>query len=170
MNLMLILKQYTSLCILPLFVCLLFISCQKDKFPYGKEKDYENVDQELWSFFYQFELEAAKRGVTIDLVELKISGQVENIIDPAYIGLCSYPYSERPGRIVIDELFWQTASQTRKELAVFHELGHCALGRSHNDEVRSFGICESVMRSGQGNCLIDYHNHRSDYLDELFNN
>ncbi len=56
-----------------------------------------------------------------------------------------------------------------REFVVFHELGHCDLGRDHRDEAFDNGVCVSIMRSGLGDCRDYYHPRtREGYLDELF--
>ena len=71
--------------------------------------------------------------------------------------------------ILLDSQFWRRASEMEKEFLVFHELGHCYLGRSHLDEVAQNGNCQSMMNSGMGNCRINYNSQtRNEYLDELF--
>jgi hypothetical protein len=54
-------------------------------------------------------------------------------------------------------------------MVVFHELGHCYLGRGHSEETHPNGVCKSIMRSGNGGCFDNYNSTtREAYLDELF--
>jgi len=50
-------------------------------------------------------------------------------------------------------------------------LGHCYLLLSHNTDVSNDGICESIMRPGNGGCL-DFYNAttRVKLIDDLFLN
>jgi len=57
-----------------------------------------------------------------------------------------------------------------KEYLVFHELGHCILGRSHSNDILENGDCKSIMQSGTSNCKGNYNDeNREMLLDELFN-
>ena len=131
-------------------------------------KEYTDVDERLWVYFTRFEEAAAKRGNPIDLQTLKITGQIETIDNGRAVGIC-YHNSNQPKQLVIDKLFWKRASESRRELIVFHELGHCVLHRAHNDKTSSDGVCKSIMRSGIGGCLDFYNGDtRGQMLNELF--
>jgi len=92
------------------------------------------------------------------------------------VGRCSYfnVYGKTARlTITIDRKFWERADKTYKEIVMFHELGHCALGRKHNDETTPIGpfidIGNSIMNS-----YVDmvpggfYLDNRDEYLRELF--
>ena len=133
-------------------------------------KSYEGVDEGLWIYFQRFEEAAADRGDYIDLAALNITGSIEPIEYEGVVGLCSHNPNQ-PKHVRIDADFFNRATVTKKEMIVFHELGHCILKRGHNDEANDNGVCQSIMRSGMGTCLDSYNNNtRNNYLDELFNN
>lgn len=129
---------------------------------------YPSVDQELWTYFQLFETEAAQRGFEIDLNKFDLLAEIHEIDQEDVAGTCTYS-SDNPNEITIDESFWNSASQKYKEIVVFHELGHCVLGRDHNNNANSSGICLSLMNSGLTGCAIEYTgSNKSIYLDELF--
>lgn len=156
---------------------LLLSSCVKDvdivtndeiPAPAVQTRSYQNVDPELWTFFERFEKEAALRGVRIDLNQSRISGEIAGLGGDRVAGQCTY-HSAIPNHITIDDSFWEDATDLVKEMVIFHELGHCELGRDHRETQSRNGLCLSIMRSGADGCRDNYRMiTRSDYLDELF--
>ena len=69
--------------------------------------------------------------------------------------------------INIDPEFWAIASDVEKEEVVFHELGHCILGRDHEETVLEEGIPKSIMFPYVFEW--EYQNYRSYYVAELKN-
>lgn len=128
---------------------------------------YDGVDQALWPYFQAFEEEARDRGFNIDLRASKMTGEITAVEDGA-AGLCSYQ-SHMPNHVTIDIDFWKNASERLKEFVVFHELGHCELGRDHREAADGDGNCLSLMRSGLGTCTDNYRSAtRPAYLNELY--
>lgn len=151
-----------------LFFILCLGSCQKENINLQIEREYKNVDSKLWIHFQNFEDEARKRGLQVDLDAAGIIGIIGETEHISAVGMCAYNMN-RPHEIVIDKHFWMRSSHVRRELIVFHELGHCFLKRPHNDDASFNGNCLSVMRSGQSGCIDNYSlNTRETYLDELF--
>ncbi len=129
-------------------------------------RTYPNVDESFWVFFERFENEGNKRGWDIDLKEEGFTGEIGHL--PS-VGSCTYDLNHTMHHITMDKSFWESASDGKKELIMFHELGHCFLRRDHNNDRDEHGICKSVMRAGLGECIDDYHGgSRDDYLEELF--
>jgi len=128
---------------------------QFDESTSEQTKQYPQVDQRLWSYFEDFEKEASSRNQNIDLVALGITGEIENISDEGVAGTCQYGLHR--------------SSDMLREMIIFHELGHCALGRGHTESANSNGVCLSVMNSGTTDCSVLYNsNNKEYYLDELF--
>jgi len=134
-----------------------------------KETDNE-IEAELQLYFDAFVEEAAVQGVEISLDEIDIGGYVENIEERGTLGQCK-SYSNGSKEIVIDQPYWNQASDVEREYLVFHELGHCILGREHLDSKDAGGVCTSIMQSGDGTCkgIYDLTN-REELLEELFEN
>ena len=145
-------------------ITLMITACQEEETPAPSLF----VETALQPYFDSFVEEAAQRGRSIDLTALEIEGIIEEI-DGNVIGQCR-SNSNLPNVVAIDQSFWNSASQLRREMVIFHELGHCALQRDHLDTKTITGTCISIMQSGQGNCRNAYSNStRAAYLDELFN-
>ena len=90
--------------------------------------------------------------------------------DPKFDGVCfTYPNGQK--EVVIKKAWWDGASPTAREVLIFHELGHCALGRTgHTNGTISHGgntfklsiMHEKVPRS------VEYNQFKSGYHNELF--
>lgn len=150
---------------LTLFALILAISvasCSKE------EEQSTNFDSSLQEYFKRFEQEASIRNIHVDLEVSGISGTISAIDEDNVAGQCFF-HSQSPNHIVIDQEFWNSASHLLREMVVFHELGHCYLGRGHKETQSNQGICLSIMRSGLNGCTDNYNaNTRDDYIDELF--
>ena len=110
-----------------------------------------------WAVPYMelFNQEAHVRGVDADAfdTEFVIVETIEGA--DAIIGMCYYA----DNRVEVEEKFWKYASDTEREILIFHELGHCALKKGHSDS--------GIMRPQLLN--EDYYlRHRSQLLDDLF--
>lgn len=142
-------------------------SCKKDDNPTNGPA-YPNATQDLWEYFNRFEMEAAERGISIDLNEAGIVGVIGDIPQANIAGQCNYN-SHSPNQVTIDSDFWSSSSDMLKEFIIFHELGHCQLFRDHLESAHIDGTCTSIMRSGTGDCNDNYSfQTREQYLDELF--
>ena len=125
------------------------------------------IDPQLAPYFERFESEALQRGVDAQ-VTAQVSGRLTTIEESGVAGRCEH-YTNRPNAVLIDQSYWQKASELQKEYLVFHELGHCFLQRSHLDDRHANGRCISIMQSGQDACRMNYTSAtRAGYLDELF--
>ena len=70
-------------------------------------------------------------------------------------GLCDPLFAT----IFLDLAAWEGYGPERRELLVFHELGHCVLGLPHSE----FGIM-----APEGYEVDTYQNHRRDWIDTMF--
>ena len=148
--------------ILILLVMTGFWSCNKD------ENLTLKVDPKLQEYFDRFVVEGAARNVTVDYEASRISGYLKIITQPGVIGQCAHSET-KPNTVIIDQIYWNTATDLEKEFVVFHELGHCVLNREHLDEADNQGNCVSIMTSGTAGCHINYTlDTRKAMLDELF--
>ncbi len=129
---------------------------------------FPTVTPELRPFFIAFEEEAANRGLTFDLTELGVTGNIVELGNNSVLGVCRHNENE-PNRIAVDIDAWVDGSESLRELIVFHELGHCVLDRLHRDESEN-GQCLSIMHSGLTDCITPLSDprFREQYLDELF--
>ena len=128
------------------------------------------IDTELQAFVDDFEAEALSRGYAIDIDALGVRVELADISQNNVAGAC-YHNRDDPGRIEIDALFYNRMTNLQREFVVFHELGHCVLGRDHSEAEFAIGTCQSLMASGTGTCRENYSNRtRTNYIDELFDN
>lgn len=126
------------------------------------------VDAALVSYFRTFEAEANARGIALDASFSEIEARFEYINEGNVVGQCWYG-RHGSNEILIDQAYWQRASNLNREFVVFHELGHCYLDRDHAEASTTNGTCLSIMASGTGDCYNRYGaSTREAYLDELF--
>jgi hypothetical protein len=109
----------------------------------------------------KFEAEAALQGAPVHVSDLIIErGPLEHGIG----AVCH----EQPGatpRIVVNEADWDQFSASYQESILFHELGHCVLGRAHVPAVE--GRPPSLMVPAAPEADV-YEQNRAFYLNELF--
>ena len=132
-----------------------------------KQSDNE-IESELQLHFDTFVNEAESHDMDISLDYIDIGAYLANIEQRGTLGQCK-SYSDGSKKVIIDQPFWDNASDLEREYVVFHELGHCILGRDHNDTKDSNGKCVSIMQSGDGGCDGIYNlQNRNSLLNELF--
>lgn len=170
---------------LGLIVSVFFLACEKDPIepvidqnpevptnqdsPENPQTTGTNDTNSIEYYFNRFEQEAINRGFDINLAALGIIYNFEDIEQEFVAGSCTYN-SHSPNQVTIDTEFWQIAPNAIKEMVVFHELGHCVLGRDHREGRDTDGFCISIMRSGDGSCKDGYNSQTKDYyMAELFN-
>jgi hypothetical protein len=139
-------------------------SCSKDP--------VYNVPDNLQSYVDEFINEAAERGIELTIDDLIILFEEDlEVNGVTAAGLCQTGGRKHSPTIKIDttSLNW-TLNLSTKEQLIFHELGHCVLGRPHNDKRMANGNYGSSMRtSGEQIYGPVYSNFKRDYyLDELF--
>lgn len=149
---------------LAIFTCFVFIACDSNE----TITPSLEVTEGLQEYVERFESEAAARGIAIDVDRLGVQVSFADIPETNVLGVCYY-HSNAPGRIEIDQPSWLRLSDFGREYVVFHELGHCILGRGHTESQYTNGSCKSIMASGTGNCYENYTTTtRVHYINELF--
>ncbi|MEM6722957.1 MAG: putative metallopeptidase [Bacteroidota bacterium] len=133
----------------------------------NQEEDTLFIDGELEVYYALFQEEAAKRGITVDYDNAQIEGYIGDIDIEDASGACQ---QGEPSFILVDQEWWNNASEMEREFLIFHELGHCFLLREHLDDQHTDGSCVSMMHSSSSICDNKYNTEtRQAYLDELFN-
>lgn len=158
-----------------LIVLAIVVSCDRDEF-----KPIYNVPDEFQPFVESFIAEAAIRGHDIEIKNLVI--EFDPNLGSVHCGKCnSNKLGEDIQKVIsINSITKCWVFTEEYEALVFHELGHCILGRLHNSELLSSGDPKSIMVPNDvslyspclypiGNDPCDYRYRRSYYLDELFN-
>src|SRR5687768_2229784 len=128
------------------------------------------VDTTVEEYYERFIYEAAVRGLDVEYATYQVDAAIGDIPEHNVIGQCSWDQNHNHA-ITLDRAYWNSANDMQREFVVFHELGHCVLGRDHVDDADGNGNCESIMTSGTGSCRVLYvQNNRAKLLDELFSN
>lgn len=155
-----------------LLFLLLIISC-------GKIPDQQiislskNIDPKLAPYLSRFELEAEAYNVQVNSSKLTMVISTELLSDVAGDCLAATGHPElgqviRISSSIIDNKLFGIDNV---ENVVFHELGHCLLGREHKTETvlttDGYHIYDSIMNSGSGNDS-NYINNRKAMIHELF--
>ncbi len=141
---------------------LVLISCQKD------QNGVVDVHPEFEVYVQRFKDEANKRGKQIDFADTGLSIQFRDAVDTETGGVCRGNY-----QIEIEKFHWDDLTDLQREGLIFHELGHCELGRGHRNDTLPNGEWASRMRGDPVpdgmSVVINYTGTRREYyIDELF--
>jgi hypothetical protein len=156
------------------FLIILSLSCEEEDFTPIVDIP-EDFKYEVAAFVH----EAEQRGIVITIDNLIIK------YDPAVDGSsCAKCNSAAVGKDIQKIISMRTnpcySDWAEREALIFHELGHCLLGRGHTTDtlpngdpksimipnnIRLYGPC--VYQIGDPDCNKTYR--RQYYLDELFN-
>ncbi len=147
------------------------LACTKDKEEkVGAQGVYE-VDPAFEPFVDQFIREGAKRGHQIDFSDTGLRIEFSDRELEFAGGFCYLGQHH----IVINKAIWgQTGFVDYKMRLIFHELGHCALGRSHRNDRFGNSVWKSLMRGDPLNQAerripVPFYGFRKEYyIDELF--
>lgn len=159
-----------------LIIALLFSGC-------GKKYSQTFVEDTLQPYVNKFVLAAKIRGVNIEIKDIVIklgdandyNPQINKvgycIFDRTYSGFEMFQDEETSNMIIVDQKFWNRTDITdiqRTEL-LFHELGHCILGRKHDTRIYH-NLPESLMYPNlvSMSYFIMYRANEEYYFDELF--
>lgn len=125
-----------------------------------------DVPAELQPYVDLFVKEAYKRGQDVSVSHLTMMF-THSYDDKPILATCTYADNV----IRIGKAFWDWAGPTTREQVVFHEFGHCLLGRDH-DNGSTFRNNEYIPKSIMSQYLFPeyyYATYRTYYLNELFN-
>lgn len=113
---------------------------------------YADARPTVYQLANLFQLYASGNGIYVDVTRIEFK-----FIEPEnsnHAGVC-YPYE---GIVEINPAYWNEAHSCEREALIFHELGHCILGRMHREG--------SIMAA---RLVKDYCERRAFYIWELFN-
>jgi hypothetical protein len=72
--------------------------------------------------------------------------------------------------ITINQSTWVNYDETQRTLIMYHELGHCVLGRWHNNSLDPVtGAPMSIMYYSATQASVQYQINSAPYIQELFN-
>lgn len=159
-----------------IFLCFILIclGCSKDE-----DELIYNVPEEFQPIVEKFLEEASVRGFNYEITNLIITYSDE--LDIKYCGTCNSNIVNMSTQKIISintSICW--TNDLQKEALVFHELGHCFLGRDHDASLLPNGDPKSMMIeddiSVYSPCVYAFGDtdkcnfvfKREYYLDELF--
>lgn len=127
------------------------------------------LDPDLQSLILEFGIDAGHPvispvsfGDKRVFVQLGMADDTVGVCIPGEFGLNS---------VILLRSYWDAAPEDARWALVFHELGHCELGRDHRDMIAPDGCPVSVMRfelATTVSCLENGKRSRHDYERELF--
>ena len=138
-----------------------------------------SIAEEFQTYVDQFIKEAATKGKIIDFSDTGLTIQF-GTIDESTAAICKELGDDRRGSHIIefDRTIWNISAIPRKAFLVFHELGHCELKRSHqNDQLpneewftmmRGINQNEPISGKNSGRPVSFFGFRKQYYLDELF--
>lgn len=167
--------QKASFIFLALFIMTLMTSCG----PKPIERQSGSIDLTLNQYLETFVSRARDNGVSLDTYSLSMSfseSMPQSTSGGFAIGYCQRSVNSQ--NVVIKESYWNSASVSDREQLVFHELGHCLLGLSHNDttEVSPVWNIPNMSASGVPSSIMNtfhfgsglYSGNRETYIKRLF--
>ncbi|MBT7609052.1 MAG: hypothetical protein HN576_04810 [Bacteriovoracaceae bacterium] len=135
----------------------------------GYTRQFTTTENGFLSYIVTFENHAKTELNNPSFVVADIPINFGDTENTSYVGVC-FSYSNGDKEIIIDKEWWDSVSPTSRESLIFHELGHCALNRVHNEEeiVKSGKtVRSSIMHPGVVSA-IDYNTYKPGYLHELY--
>ena len=160
--------------LLPIIISSCLLTCTKAEFNPTYQVN-EEFAHEVQSFFE----EASSRGISVDTTNLILD--FDESLSNVTCGECnSFNNAGTQRRVGINPNLHCWDNQFEKEALIFHELGHCLLGRVHVSDTLPNGEPKSLMVSSNVSLyspckyvfgqVIDCNNvHKRDYyIDELF--
>ena len=135
------------------------------------KRPFINSDKEFGTIMEKFEQESKKRSsrraISVGSIPV-VFGLPDN---PSFQGVCEI-YDNNQRAVVIRKSWWKNASSMRRESLVFHEFGHCHLGREHDCRLVRDNSGRRYKKSLMHSEIVNGGNYRSRreyYLQELFN-
>ncbi len=133
----------------------------------NKEKT-QVIPEELEDYVHAFFRDARKHGNNIHIEDFDLIFDFVQLNNDSVSGRCNASNN----RIEIDAALWERKSDDVKTWLIYHELGHCILGREHYNGVFYNGECQSMMCSDfiSDNCSTNFFSDawKAYYVQELF--
>lgn len=119
---------------------------------------HHGQDAELVPVIQTFAQEAQTRGIPVDTSVSVTFGEP----DAGTMAQCKHVLADH--WIVVSRDEWLRDSDARREEILFHELGHCVLGRPHLDDGTETLMTTKLVSEDV------YEGARTTFIDELFQN
>jgi hypothetical protein len=144
-------------------------------FSCGSASNSAQIPSDIAPIVAKFQQDALAQNHVVDTDSVQYSFQSlgqEN--GEQEIGDCQMNSDGSNPTVIIDTNSWASFSDTQKEMLVYHELGHCVLGRVHDSSYwavpsTAFSIVNSLMYPSQTDAS-NYEIYRDHYMQELFAN
>lgn len=120
-------------------------------------------DPAFLPYLATFMADAAQYGVHPETSKLTI--EFDNSLIFPEVAQCR-EYKNGAKVVIVDKAYWNRTSEMAREAAIYHELGHCLLGREHTNVVIN-GLPGSLMNTRIPLATVYAHN-RDGYVRELF--
>lgn len=117
---------------------------------------YDDPRVEIYKNDFEHDTMRKTDSITIELVDTLYPSR------PEIIGYCYYDEH----LIKIRHDFWVFATPLSRKIVVYHELGHCLIGRSHRNDTFPDNCARSLMNSNLP-ALECLNKHYDDYIQEL---
>jgi hypothetical protein len=116
------------------------------------------------SYVAEFQQKSVEYNSPVEITDLVIKfGPMTSALERGY---CEMSAGQSP-TIVIDEKYWNNASEGSRKSLLLHELGHCVLDRAHVSTLTNTGVPSSVMNPYTISANVFDHN-EDQYWQELF--
>jgi hypothetical protein len=132
-------------------------------------RQFESTDPVFKEYIKKFEANGQKHhgDKNFSIGDIPINfGDTEN---PMFKGVC-FEYSDGSKEIIVQKEWWDNVDHAYRESLIFHELGHCRLGRDHHNKTHEQD--QSTFKLSLMNSIIvapgNYRRFEEDYLVELF--
>lgn len=143
------------------FISLMTVGCMQEP------KLIYSIDSEFAPHLEVFKAEAQQRGIPMNINNLVM--RFTKAFDKSET-LAQCQYGTTP-TILVGLDFWNYSDPKTREQVIFHELGHCILGRGHLDDSVNLGGYNIIPKSIMSTLLFSttyYDHNRTYYIDELF--
>lgn len=126
-----------------------------------------NQDPAFAPYIEQWKIDSAARGITImhpELVTIKFGEENSGTGGNCKIGF-TILFAESPPEITINQKYWTNSlSEIGRKLLIYHELGHCVLGKGHSSD-EELDIMNSDSMIGSDTFFLK---NPQPYLDRYF--
>jgi hypothetical protein len=158
------------------------LACEKTSAPLVYQ-----ADPAIEVYIDRFIEEAAIRGITIkkeNLIAEFTSERTNEVCGQCLTATKNIDKNQRKITISNGAICWSAAPTENREALVFHELGHCLLGRSHRNDlfannapasimfvnnVGPYQPCQYSLGGNSNGSDCNFTSRRKYYIDELFN-
>lgn len=143
-----------------------------NNFQYSEQGDspYAGIGIDT-AFFAQVEAFEVEWGQQVTNIDMFFVDRIA-YMDDTVIGACIIVTggSRAYQRVIqVDRAAWGASDDADfREILIFHELGHCALNRGHNNALFVDNTARSIMNAVVNPVLPAYRERRQYYVNELF--